>query len=137
MPPMPSPIALACSLLALLASTGCAESELAQRPPPFEGRDTESWTATELAIEERTPAELTRAFEASARARGCRTENIGSSGRATIGGRVRGRKGVVASCEEGTVALVFLTEDRASVGCAQPTTRSECNALLLKISEAR
>jgi len=125
-------------LLALTLLVACEESTPPpQSPPSFEGNETRSWLAYEIELPGRTPSELFPAFEASARALGCRIEKLGYGTTQNIYGERRTWYGVSATCEEGTIALVTMVDERVRIGCAKPTTRTQCDALLQKISEAR
>lgn len=125
-------------LLALTLLVACEESTPPPRSPPsFEGDETSSWLAYEIELPGRTPSELLPAFEASARALGCRTEKLGYGTSQIISGEMRAWHGVRATCEEGTIALVTMVGERVRIGCAKPTTRTRCDTLLQKISEAR
>lgn len=122
----------------LLALAACAESTPTPKRPAFEGRETEVWLAYEMDVPGRDPDDLLPAFEASARAFGCRAEKLGYGSDQTIGnGELRHWHGVTAYCEEGTLALVTLVGERVRVGCVKPTTRGRCDALLQKIAQAR
>jgi hypothetical protein len=106
--------------------------------PPFDGGETASWLAYEVGVPGRDPSDLLPSFEASARAFGCRTEQLGSGSDPTIGnGVLRRWNGVSATCEEGTVAIITLVGEHVRIGCTKPTTRADCDALVQKISEAR
>lgn len=88
--------------------------------------------------EERESTDFILPFEASAQAYGCRTDHLGSTTGQLIGnGEVRAMHGVTAYCDEGTIAIIALADRRVRVGCATPTTRDRCEALLTKISSAR
>jgi hypothetical protein len=116
-------------VLAVAPVVGCAASPAP--PPAFEGRETDAWIAYELPVSGRPPFELLRAFRASARALGCRTETLG-------GFFVRSPvTGVSADCPDGAIALMPAGDDQMRVGCARPMTRAECDALLVRITQAR
>lgn len=103
--------------------------------PPFQGVETERWL-----VQESDPVgrdDLLPAFEASARSYGCNTDQLGSESSQNIYGELRSYYGVSASCGEGTIALITLVGGGAMIGCAKPTTRQACDALLRNISEAR
>jgi hypothetical protein len=86
---------------------------------------------------DRPPEDLLPAFEESARSHGCSTDDLGKGAEPTLGGELRHWYGVSASCDEGTIALVTLVGGHVRIGCAKPTTRERCDALLRRISEAR
>lgn len=104
-------------------------------PPPFRGVPTDDWLAYQLDGIERP--DLLPAFEESARSHGCATQKVGYQSSPNIGGLGFGYYGISASCDEGTIALLSLVGGRVRVGCAQPTTRESCDALLRRISESR
>jgi hypothetical protein len=126
-------------LLVALLLAGCTPSRsIPAAHPPFEGRETTSWLAYEVDVPGRDPGDLLPSFEASARVFGCHTEQLGYDSTPTIGnGALRHSFGIMASCEEGTLALITLVGERVMVGCVKPTTRADCDGLLQKISEAR
>ena len=126
------PLVLALPLLA-----GCAADPPRPSYPQFEGQETDVWFAYELEVPGRKPDDLLPAFEASAQAYGCRTEQLGARASPNVAGETRQWHGVSASCDEGTISLITLVGERVRIGCAKPTTRGQCDALLQKISEAR
>ncbi|HET7541693.1 MAG TPA: hypothetical protein VFK05_17585 [Polyangiaceae bacterium] len=77
------------------------------------------------------------AFKAAARYHGCSTEELGAASGANVGGEYRSYYGISASCDEGTIALITIEGDRVRIGCAQPTTREACDALLRSIAQGR
>lgn len=103
--------------------------------PTFLGFETDRWLVLELEPNDRD--DLLAAFQASARSYGCGTEEIGNEFNANIFGERRSHNGVGASCREGTIALITLVDRRVSVGCAKPTTRQACAALLRTVCQAR
>ena len=123
--------------LALALVSGCAAEAPTPNYPAFEGRDTDVWLAYQLDVPGRRPDDLLPAFEASAKAFGCRTDHLGASASPNIMGETREWYGIAASCDEGTISLITLAGDRVRIGCARPTTREKCDALLQRISEAR
>jgi hypothetical protein len=109
-------------------------------PPAFDGHQTDDWLAFDLGVPGRDPHEVLRQFAMSAHTLGCGTEPS-----ATRGGRgqVNPQPGVApysvtAYCEDGRVALIADADaavQRVTVGCAKPTTREQCEALLRKITD--
>lgn len=124
------------AVLLLLHLVGCADSTPRADYPPFEGRETDHWIAYEVALG-REPSDLLPAFEESARAFGCRTEQIGYGATQNVAGELRSWYGVSADCDAGRIAIVTLEGRRVRVGCARPATREQCDALLQEISQAR
>ena len=45
--------------------------------------------------------------------------------------------GISAQCEDGSIALITLTDRRVRVACEKPSSVAKCNALLARISIAR
>jgi hypothetical protein len=127
-------ISLGAWLLVTLV-VSCASTNSASSLPPFVGVETERWRVQETGSLARD--DLSRAFEASARSYGCNTERLGGRSRLTIAGQRRSYYGISASCEEGVIALVRLSGDRVSIGCAKPTTSQACEHLVRNISLAR
>ncbi len=103
--------------------------------PPFDGTETESWLVQATDPVDRD--DVLPAFEASAQAYGCQTEQLGLESSTNIYGEERRYYGVSASCEEGTIALITLVGGSVSIGCAKPTTRAACDRLLHDIAQAR
>jgi hypothetical protein len=102
--------------------------------PPFTGEPTEHWFYEDLGPVDHEA--VLPAFEASAQAYGCVTEEIGSEATENMHGIMRSYYGINASCHEGSLAIVTLTRG-VRLGCARPLTRASCDALLRRISEAR
>jgi hypothetical protein len=119
-----------------VALTGCTTTTRTPKFPSFQGHQTDSWLAYEVELG-REPSDLLPAFEASARAYGCSTEQLGGGAEQNIGGELRHWYGISASCDDENIALVTLVGARVRVGCTKPTTRERCDLLLRKISEAR
>lgn len=120
-------------VLPLLLS--CASARPRPNVPTFLGVESEHWL-----VEESEPvgrSDLLPAFEASAKSYGCVTEELGSEHHHDIAGESRSYYGVTASCEEGTIALITLEGGRVRIGCAKPTTRAACDALLRDIAQLR
>ncbi len=104
--------------------------------PAFEGRETDSWIAYDVAVPDTTnTGDLVASFKLAARTRGCQAAWMGKR---TVmlpgGGWARLRRGVTAQCDEGTIAIIAL-ENAVRVGCEKPTTRERCDALLRSISD--
>jgi hypothetical protein len=118
-----------------LVVVGCATAHPPPKPPPFRGVETESWLVYQVDEVERD--DLLPAFEASAQNHRCSTERIGSESSVNIGGERRSYHGISASCDEGSIALITLVGGKVKLGCAQPTTREDCDRLLRRISQAR
>jgi hypothetical protein len=123
------------SVLVACVVAGCAPA--LPRHPSFRGQETDAWLAYQVELPERDPSELLPAFEASARSHGCSTERLGAAADPNIAGELRSFYGVMATCDEGAIALVTLAGGRVRIGCAKPTTRVRCDFLLHEISEAR
>ena len=114
-------------------AVSCAAGRPRPNPPTFTGVETSAWLVQETAPIQRS--DVLPAFKAAARNYGCSTEELGSASGANIVGEYRSYYGISASCEEGTVALITLEGGRIRIGCAQPTTRESCDALLRNISQ--
>ena len=99
------------------------------------GNETELWL-----VQESEPVgrdDILPAFESSAKNYGCRTEELGTSASFNIQGERRSYYGIMASCYEGTIAIITLVGGGVRIGCAKPTTIEACNQLLSDISESR
>jgi hypothetical protein len=118
-----------------LALVGCATTAQEPNIPQFAGIETERWLVQ--VTEPVGRDDILPAFQASARSYGCRTDQLGRESRENIHGEMRSYYGVVATCDEGTIALVTLVGGSVSIGCAKPTTPQACDQLLRSISEAR
>lgn len=125
------------ALLLPTALMSCAASNPRPRPDPptFTGAATKDWLVQESGPVNRS--DVLPAFKAAARNHGCRTEELGARTGANIVGEYRSYYGISASCDDGTIALITLAGDRVRIGCAQPTTRAACDALLRDIAEGR
>jgi hypothetical protein len=123
-------------LVLISALAGCAGT-VHPGPPAFVGQETESWIAFDLEPVDRDPGDLLPSFEASARAFGCRTEQLGGDVAIAGGASARLVHGISASCDEGTLALITLQGSRVRIGCEKPIERRHCEELLRKIAEAR
>jgi hypothetical protein len=118
-----------------LTLVGCGACAPTSGPPPFTGRETDVWTAFDVASPELDRAQnLLPSFEASARDFGCRTDHLGTVVDTAGGGETRIWYGVTASCDEGTIAILKMKGGRVRVGCEKPTTPEGCAALLQRIS---
>ncbi len=115
--------------VALLALLLAACDPPGPRYPPFAGTETDAWFAYEVTLPHPRP-DLGASFAISARRYGCSVEGIARPH------SVRHSRGVVASCDDGTIALVGGPHNRIGIGCAKPTTRAQCDALLQRISDA-
>jgi hypothetical protein len=124
-----------CAWLLPLVAVRCAATTPRPTPPQFLGVETDFWLVQESEPTGRD--DLLPAFEASARGYGCSTEKIGSQTSFDIEGERRSYFGVMASCDDGMIALITLEGGRVSIGCAKPTTLGACNALLRDISAGR
>jgi hypothetical protein len=119
--------------LMMLAGCGAPHSEGAATSGP------ETWLVFDVALPTASSERSTDyilPFEQSARARGCSTERLGSSAPIVGGGELRLVGGIRASCDDGTIALAAVSNDRVRVACVRPSTRERCEDLLRKISEA-
>jgi hypothetical protein len=127
-------------VLAAVVVTGC-EASRAPRYPVFEGVETDAWLAYRAAPPALGPSDLLAAFEASAKSRGCSTERLGEGSHPSPGEEwtVENRyfTGVVASCDDGNVALMGQSGREVTLGCTQPTTRERCDRLFDAIAAAR
>jgi len=123
--------------LAMLVLSCAAAASSRPRPevPTFQGIETEHWLVQETEPIDRD--DILPAFQASARNYGCSTDQIGNQSSHNILGESRSYYGIVASCDEGTIALITLEGGRVRIGCAKPTTRQACDALLRNISQYR
>ena len=118
--------------LLTLTLLGCGA---AQDPPMESAHVTNGWLAYDVEVPGRGSGELVHAFEASAHNSGCETERVGSQLLGLAGGgHARFYKGIKASCDEGTIALITTDYERVRVGCRLPATREQCDGLLRKIS---
>jgi hypothetical protein len=127
-------------VVAAVVLTGCAAAK-APRYPVFEGVETDAWLAYRGASSALGPSDLLAAFEASARSRGCSTERLGEGSHPPPGEEWttenRYYSGVVASCDDGDIAVVSESGREVRVGCTKPTTRERCDRLLDAIAAAR
>lgn len=120
----------------LLALGGCATiPPPAPTVPSYRGLENDYWLA--LASETVGRRDILPAFRDSAQSYGCRTEHLYETSRHNIHGEMRGYRGINATCDEGTIALIALAGGRVSIGCAKPTNAAACDRLLKSISEAR
>ena len=108
-------------VVAAVGLAGCAAAG-PSRYPPFEGVETAAWLAYEVALPVPPPEDLLGSFEASARSHGCMTEPLGegthhvpSTEYVIIGDDARYRSGVVASCDEGVIAVLGTAGPTASL----------------------
>jgi hypothetical protein len=116
---------------------GCATGSSAPPAPavpPFTGEPSEVWFLDDVGHVDHE--DVLPAFEASARAYGCDTQEIGSDTTHNVHGEMRSYYGINASCPGGSIAIVTLTRG-VRLGCAKPLTRAGCNDLLRRISQAR
>jgi hypothetical protein len=125
------------AIVAILLLAGCADSTPRATYPPFDGHETDQWLAYDVALPGREPSELLPAFEASAHAYGCTTEQLGYGATPNVAGESRSWYGVSADCDAGRIAIMTLAGERVRIGCARPATREQCDALLQQISQAR
>lgn len=106
--------------------------------PPFDGRSSDAW----LAFDKDVPTggrEAVRSFGVAARNYGCDTEPgpLGPGSGNPRGASAEAAGDVVtAYCAEGRVAFraSVNASKRVAVGCVQPTTREQCEALVRKIT---
>jgi hypothetical protein len=122
-------------LLLTVSLLGCGATP---SPPVFDGWPTETWLAFDVDLPDRDARDVLGSFVESAHASGCPTlrtgrRMVGLAGR----GYARVWSGATAYCDEGNIALIAVTTTRVRIGCEQPTTHDQCDALLRKISAAR
>jgi hypothetical protein len=116
----------------VIVASGCAPP----RPPLPQSRD--AWLLFDVDVPGRDSRDLLRRFVASAQAFGCSTENAGGWSTGTPGGGwARFRSTIVAQCDEGTIAMTAVGNERVRLSCPKPATRERCEALLNEISLAR
>ena len=130
-------IVCSCLLPILVLSCAAASSSSSPRPevPTFQGVENDHWLVQETEPIGRD--DILPAFQASARNYGCSTDQLGNQSSHNILGESRSYYGIVASCDEGTIALITLVGGRVRIGCAKPTTRQACDSLLRNISQYR
>jgi hypothetical protein len=89
--------------------------------------------AFDLEVPGRDPRDLVRSFARSASVFGC---SIKGEGKIPGSGWARTVSAVVARCDDGAIALEAVDNQMVRVSCPQPATRTQCEVLLGKISDA-
>lgn len=91
--------------------------------------------AYDVDLPDRDSRDVVPSFEQAAHTFGCKTSRIRGRELGMAGGwATRVWSGVTATCDDGRLALVAVTNTRVRIGCERPTTRDRCDALLRKIT---